>query len=165
MYSTCTLRLSLSNAVYHILGAGIYADRAAPQYVEHPIANNGLILSAGNGMSVNFISNSSQLGVGVITLPDGRTRSNDGSTIGGWRVHVPFSRTGVLRIETSSPLTFTSQGIYTATIPNSKNNMFTFNIGLYPNGFNGELLLLMFFMINSYLSPYNSGSHHFQPDL
>ena len=166
MYCTCTV--SLSNAVYHISGAGIYADNAASQYVDRPIANNGLILSAGNDISVNFISNSSQLGVGVITLPDGDTRSNDGSIIGGWWVRAPFNRPGTLRFETSSSLTSTSQGIYTVTIPDSTNNMFTLNVGLYPSGFDGELLLLMIF--NSItccisLSPYNSDSHHFRPDL
>ena len=138
MYCTCTV--SSSNAVYHISGAGIHPDRAAPQYDDRPIANNGLILSASNRISVNFISNSSEVGVGVVTLLDGGTRSSDGSTIDGWRVHAPFSRPGLLRFETSSLLT-SRQGIYTATIPDSNNNMFTFNVGLYPSDFDGELLL------------------------
>ena len=138
MYCTCTV--SSSNAVYHISGAGIHPDRAAPQYDDHPIANNGLILSASNRISVNFISNSSEVGVGVVTLLDGGTRSSDGSTIDGWMVHAPFSRPGLLRFETSSLLT-SRQGIYTVTIPDSNNNMFTFNVGLYPSDFDGELLL------------------------
>ena len=138
MYCTCTV--SSSNAVYHISDAGIHPDRAAPQYDDRPIANNGLILSDSNGISVNFISNSSQVGVGVVTLLDGGTRSSDGSTIDGWRVHAPFKRPGLLRLETSSLLP-SCQGIYTAIIPDSNNNMFTFNVGLYPNGFDGELLL------------------------
>ena len=138
MYCTCTV--SSSNAVYHISGAGIHPDRAAPQYDDRPIANNGLILSASNRISVNFISNSSEVGVGVVTLLDGGTRSSDGSTIDGWWVHAPFSRPGLLRFETSSLLT-SRQGIYTATIPDSNNNMFTFNVGLYPSDFDGELLL------------------------
>ena len=125
--------------MYHISGAGIHPDRAAPQYDDHPIANNGLILSASNGISVNFISNSSEVGVGVVTLLDGGTRSS-GENGGGWRVRAPFSRPGLLRIETSSLLT-SRQGIYTATIPDSNNNMFTFNVGLYPSDFDGELLL------------------------
>ena len=165
----CTCNVSSSNAVYHISGAGIYASRAAPQYDDHPIANNGLILSASNGIEVNFISNSSQVDVGVVTLPDGGTRSSGEN--GGLRVHAPFSRPGVLRIDRISSLP-SLQGIYSATIPDSNNNMFTFKVGLYPTGFNGELLLLMIF--NSYLplpavplslSPYNSGSQHFLPDL
>ena len=126
--------------MYHISGAGIHPDRAAPQYDDRPIANNRLILSASNGISVNFISNSSQLGVGVVTLLDGVIRSS-GENGGGWRVFSPFNRPGVLRIDRFSPLPSTSQGIYTATIPDSNNNIFTFNVGLYPNGFSGELLL------------------------
>ena len=138
MYCTCTV--SPSNDVYHISGAGIHPDRAAPQYDDHPIANNGLILSASDRISVNFISNSSQVGVGVVTLLDQRTRSS-GGYIDVWRVHAPYDHPGLLRFETFSPLPSTRQGIYTATIPDSNNNMFTFNVGLYPNGFDGELLL------------------------
>ena len=144
MYCTCTV--SSSNAVYHISGAGIHPDRAAPQYDDRPIANNGLILSRSDGdISVNFISNSSVVGVGVVTLLDGGTRSS-GENGGGWRVFSPFDRPGLLRIDrfsgnNFSPLTSTHQGIYTATIPDSNNNMFTFNVGLYPSDFDGELLL------------------------
>ena len=141
--------------LYHILGAGIYASVAAPQFDDRPIANNGLILSASDGMAVDFISNSSQLGVGVITLPDGRTQSNGDNTIGIWRVYAPFSHPGTLRIETSSPLPTTSQGIYTVTIPDSNNNMFIFNLGLYPPEFNGKLLqlLMVFFSLyNCYIN-------------
>ena len=160
-----TYSVSPSNAVNHISGAGIQPDKAAPQYEGRPIANNGLILSASNGMSVNFISNSSHLGVGVVTLPDGRTRSS-GGYIDVWRVYSPFDRPGTLRIETFSSLPSTRQGIYITTIPDSYNNMFKLNVGLYPSGFNGELLLLIHkchYLL--YLSPYNSGSHHFQPDI
>ena len=138
MYCTCTV--SSSNDVYHISGAGIYADKAASQYVDRPIANNGLILSASNVIFLDFISNSSQLDVGMITLPDGRTQSN-GDNIDIWKVSSPFNRPGTLRFETSSPFTSTHQGIYTATIPDSNNNMFTLNVGMYPSEFNGELLL------------------------
>ena len=137
MYCTCTV--SSSNAVYHISGAGIHPDRAAPQYDDRPIANNGIILSASNIISVNFISNSSEVGVGVVTLLDGGTRSS-GENDGGWMVRAPFNRPGVLRFQTSSSLPSALQGIYTATIPDSNNNMFTFNVGLYPSDFDGELL-------------------------
>ena len=101
-------------------------------------------------MVVNFISNSGQSGVGVITLPDGRTQSS-GSFIDIWLVYAtPFDRPGALQIESisSSPLPSTSQGIYTVTIPDSNNNTFVFNVGLYPPGFNGKLLqLLMIFSL------------------
>ena len=120
----------------------IYPNNAAPQFDDHLIANNGLILSGRERMIVNFISNSSQSGVGVIALPDGRTQSSGGN-IGGWIVGPIVNDPGTLRITTYSPFTSTRQGIYTATIPDSNNNMLTFNVGLYPNGFDGELLLLI----------------------
>ena len=132
MYCTCTVLSSNS-------GAGIYAIVAAAQFKCHPIANNELILGASNGISVNFISNSSQSGVGVITLLDGRTVSS-GDRIGIWEVYNPASRPGELRLQTSSPLPSTSQGIYTVTIPDSNNNTFIFNVGLYPSGFNGKTI-------------------------
>ena len=133
--------------MYHISGAGIYADRATPQYVGRSIANNGLVLSSDRGILVTFISNSSQLGVGNITLSTPSMTLSNGMTTSVWRVHAPENRPGALRIRThsSSPLQATSQGIFTATIPDSNNNMFIFNVGLYPNGFDGELLLLVIF--------------------
>ena len=173
MYCTCTV--SSSNAVYHISGAGIYADRATPQYDDLPIANNGLVLSSTSGILVTFISNSSQLGVGTITLSTPSTTLSNGDNTNVWRVYAPQNRPGTLRIGTRSSSSFpaSSQGIFTATIPDSNNNIFVFNVGLYPNGFDGELLLLVIFKyiplpavpLSLSLSPYNSGSHHFQPDL
>ena len=76
----------------------------------------------------------------MITVPDGHTQSSGGN-IGVWRVHSPFRRPGALRITTVSSLPPTSQGIYTCIIPDSNSNMLIFNIGLYPTGFNGELLV------------------------
>ena len=104
-------------------------------------------------MEVNFISNSSQSGVGVITVPDGRTRSiSRVSTIDVWRVHAPYDRPGHLCITLlSSPLRATSQGIYTATIPDSNNNIFVFNIGLYPTTYNGKTLLMIFSSYSTYM--------------
>ena len=141
MYCTCTV--SSSNDVYHISGAGIYAIRAAPQFKSRPIANNELILSAGNSFSVNFMSNSSQSGVGMIIVPDGHTVSS-GDRIGVWKVYNPAGRPGELRLQTFKPLPSTSQGIYTVTIPDSNNNMFIFNVGLYPIGFNGKTINILF---------------------
>ena len=130
--------------MYHISGAGIFPIRAAPQFKYRPIANNGLILSTSNdrpiSAMINFMSNSSQSGVGVITLLDGST-AFIGDRIGVWRVYNPYTRPGELRLQTISLLTSTSQGIYTATIPDSNNNMFIFNVGLYPIGFNGTTII------------------------
>ena len=117
------------------------------------MANNGLILHGNEGMEVNFISNSSRSGVGVITVPDGRTQSiSRVSRIDVWRVHAPYDRPGHLRITLlSSPLRATSQGIYTATIPDSNNNIFVFNIGLYPTTYNGKTLVMIFSSYSTYM--------------
>ena len=145
MYCTCTV--SSSNSVYHISGAGIYANRAARPVKSRPLDNNELIPSAGDGLAVTFLSNSSRSGVGVgmITLPDEHTvyYVSSRNTTGVWTIFNPGGRPGELRIATPSPIPPTSQGIYTATIPDSNNNMFIFNVGLYPPGFNGKLLLLV----------------------
>ena len=144
----------------------MYATNAVAQFDNHPIANNGLILSADNGILVDFVSNSSQFSLGVITVPDGHTQSIGGN-IGVWRVHSPFRRPGALRITTTSSLPSTSQGIYTCTIPDSNSNRFIFNIGLYPTGFDGQSLLRIIHVILccTTFSSNNSGSHYFQPDL
>ena len=124
--------------MYHISGAGIYGIRAAPQFKSRPIANNELILSASdNSFSVNFMSNSSQSGVGVVTVSDGRTVSS-GDRIGIWEVYNRAGRPGELRLQTYRPLSSTSQGIYTVTIPDSNNNTFILNVGVYPYDFNGN---------------------------
>ena len=92
--------------------------------VFHPIANNGLIVGGSNGFVFDCISNSSQSDVGVITGPDGSVVTEIS----------PFNRPGVLRLDDNP-----SQGIYTCSIPDSNDNSFIINVGVYPNGFSSEL--------------------------
>ena len=99
----------------------MYARRAASQFDDSSIANNGLVVIASTGIVLDCISNSSQPYVGYITGPEG-------SIVTEWS---PFNRPGVLRID-GNP----SQGIYTCTIPD---NSFIINVGVYPNGFSSEL--------------------------
>ena len=112
-------------------GAGIYAIRPDPP---GPIPKNGLILSAENGIILDFVSNSSQSVVGVITTPAGAS---------GWRTVYPFNRPGLLRYrrEQLLPLPASDQGIYTCTISDSTGQNIVLNVGLYPPDFSGELML------------------------
>jgi len=129
-------------------GAGIYAGTAATQYVEQPIANNGLIIALDSNnldggdtsLWVDCVSNSSQSGVGEITGRDGTTLTEGAALAGNgtWRVVNPFSRPGVLRVRAIGVLTAGDQGIYTCTIPDDSGNNIAINVGLYPSGFNGE---------------------------
>ena len=126
-----------------IPGAGVYAAKRNDDsdFVPGPIANNSLIVSATDGLRLFCVSNSTLTGAGVgnVALSDGSTHSHD-TTIGIWRVQNPSTRPGVLRLQTRGGMTVTAsdQGIYTCTIPDSNDNTFVFNVGLYPNGFNGK---------------------------
>ena len=99
----------------------MYARRAASQFDDSPIANNGLVVISSTGIVLDCISNSSQSDVGSITAPEGSIVPETS----------PFNRPGVLRIE-GNP----SQGIYTYTL---LDNSFIINVGVYPNGFSSEL--------------------------
>ena len=122
-------------------GAGIFAGRRSDSSdtERRPIPNNGLIVSASDGLRLECISNSSQSWVGMITGLDGNTLPIGNTDV--WRVVNPFRRPGVLRLQTISPssLPAADQGIYTCTIPDNNDNQFTINVGLYPSGFMGEL--------------------------
>ena len=135
-------------------GAGIFGggQTSFSDIEPHPIANNGLLLSASDGLLLDCVSNSNQFGVGMITGLDGNTLPI--GITGVWLVVNPFFRPGVLRLRSiySSQLTAADQGIYTCTIPDSNDNQFIFNVGLYPSGFMGESqmnLLLSVFTICS----------------
>ena len=118
-------------------GAGIFAGRrtSSSETDSHPVANNGLIVSASDGLLLDFVSNSSQSGVGIITGLDGNTLPTGDS--GVW--NVSFSGPGVIRLQTVFSLTAADQGVYTCTIPDSNDNRLIFNVGLYSSGFMGEL--------------------------
>ena len=129
-------------------GAGIYAATAATQYDDQPIANNGLIIALDSGSeSLRFecVSNSSQSGVGEITGRDGTALTHGAALAGGgtWRVINPFSRPGVLRVQAIGVLTAGDQGMYTCTIPDDSGNSIAINVGLYPSGFSGELVMIL----------------------
>ena len=120
-------------------GASLYKDRGG----SGPINNNGLIISANDGLVFDCVSNSSQSGVGTITAPDNVDPS-------GHVVIYAFNRPGLVRLRTQTSLTtdlknltllpfaVSDQGIYTCTIPDSNGYNISLNVGLYPPGFNGE---------------------------
>ena len=120
-------------------GAGIYSVFAAPGYEFRPIANNGVIIasSATSNDRIRFecISNSSQTDVGGITGPDGTTLPSSGYVRA---IVSPGSRPGFVRFRALHSFTAGDQGIYTCTIPDANDNNIIINVGLYPNGFNGE---------------------------
>ena len=121
-------------------GAGIFAGRqtSSSDTEHHPIANNGLTVSASDGLLMVCASNSSQSGVGMITRQDGNTLPIGTTDV--WRVANPSQRPGVLRLQTisTSSITAADQGIYTCTIPDNNDNQFTINVGLYRSGFMSE---------------------------
>ena len=123
------------------LGAGVYAvgRTSGSEFVNHPISNNGLIVSGSDGLRLECVSNSSQSGVGMITTYDGGTLPIN-SISGMWRFTKPFNRPGVLRLQTKNTASMapSRQGIYTCSIPDSNNNEIVRNFGLYPHGFIGE---------------------------
>ena len=137
---TVMIRLSYMNNA-SCIGAGVYAvgRTSGSEFANHPISNNGLIVSGSNGLRLECVSNSSQSGVGTLTAYDGGTLPI-GSNTGVWRLVNPFSRPGVLRLQTKNTASITpsDQGIYTCSIPDSNNNEIVLNFGLYPHGFIGE---------------------------
>ena len=124
-------------------GAGIYSVDAAPGYESRPIANNGVIIAGSTSndrIRFECISNSSQTGVGRIAGLDGTTLSSNSS--GYLRAIVsPGNRPGFIRFRAINNFTAGDQGIYTCTIPDANGNDITINMGLYPNGFDGECIL------------------------
>ena len=120
-------------------GAGIHSVYAAPGYEFHPIANNGVIIAqsvtSSDIIQFECVSNSSQTGVGGITGRDGTTLINNRNM----RTIVSAgSRPGFIRFRAINSFTAGDQGIYTCTIPDANDNNIIINVGLYPNGFNGE---------------------------
>ena len=116
---------------------------SSSDFVPRPIANNGLIVSATNGLKLYCVSNSSQSGVGTITASNGDIL-NIGYNEDLWRVQNPGNRPGFLRLQNRIPsggpmlLTISTQGIYTCTLPDDEGNDIILNVGLYPSDFNSK---------------------------
>ena len=99
-------------------------------------------MSGDDGLRLYCVSNSSQSGVGTITLLNGVTLNTAGSN-GIWNVAYPGNRPGFLRLQTrTQPTTMllsdSTQGIYTCNIPDDDGNDIILNVGLYPIDFNGK---------------------------
>ena len=76
----------------------------------------------------------------MITTPDGTTLTVSSTNTGIWELTSPANRPGVLRIKSriEESMSASDQGIYTCTIPDSNNNTFLLNVGLYPTTFSGK---------------------------
>ena len=106
------------------------------------IANNGLLISGRDGLRLECVSNSSQSGLGTVTTPAGLTLS-PGDTKQGWSLSPPPHTPGLLSLITSAPITSPQQGIYTCSLPDSNGDDIELNVGIYPNGFNGEHVIII----------------------
>ena len=107
----------------------------------HPLANNGLVVNDSERLMIECVSNSSESGLGSVIVPNQSILLPPART-DYWRIISPFRRPGVLRIlniDYGSLVTYTEQGIYTCSIPDSNGNEFVFNFGLYPEGFMGKI--------------------------
>ena len=102
-----------------------------------PIANNGMIISGGEGLRLECVSNSSQSGLGTVTTPAGHTLS-PGDTTHSWSLSPPPHTHGLLSLVTSAPITPRQEGIYTCSLPDSNGDDIELNVGIYPNGFRGK---------------------------
>ena len=78
--------------------------------------------------------------MGVITGRDGSQLNNNDPLSGGdtWSVTNPYSRPGVRRGWANGRLSSGDQGVYSCTIPDDNEVLITINVGLYPNGYQGE---------------------------
>ena len=140
-------KCSLQMIICHTfgIGASIFPSTASRGYLGRPVTNIGMIIAnkkaiAAHGASLVFecVSNSSQTGVGEITGPDGNTLTTGGI----WTIwYNPWCIPGVIRVFARGNFTASNQGIYTCTIPDANGNNITINVGLYPNGFDGEYIV------------------------
>ena len=112
------------------------------------IANNGLIVSAINGVRLDCISNSSHSQVGEFTTPNmsmsHTPESNDPDPDPYVTHKYPHNRPGLIRLLNKAN-TFPSEGkgIYTCNIPDSNGKVISVNVGIYPHGFTGVRLHLV----------------------
>ena len=83
------------------------------------------------------VSNSSQSGVGSITLSKETSRSF-------WTILYPYNRPGLVRLVSSATMIRSHQGVYTCNIPDTNNKMISINVGLYPRGFTGDNYYILF---------------------
>ena len=134
--------------IFHFTGAGIFVFEGdgGPE-VTGVQPNNGLVISNNpqSGRRFRFFcrSDNTTLGVGKLLGLDGNPIT-DGSNFFGFE---DSTIGGEFRIEnfvgTHSALTASEQGVYTCRIPLKSGVLREINIGVYPNGFSGELLHLL----------------------
>ena len=102
------------------------------------IANNGLIVSANNGVRLDCISNSSNSKVGEFITPTMSMSHSPESNDPYVTLKYAHNRPGLIRLLNKAN-TFPSggKGIYTCNIPDSNENTISINVGIYPHGFIG----------------------------
>lgn len=124
----------------YYLGAGIRIHLSNSSISNGPLANNGLIVAGEHGLRLEFVSNSSELEVGIITGPNGTVSSEDINYI--WMLtNNPYGRPGVIRLQintTALPFTNFVKGIFTCNISDSNSKIISLNVGLYPRDYRGK---------------------------
>ena len=128
----------------NIFFAGVGITVFTPSQGTQP--NNGLVISTNPGSGRRFFfecrSNSLTVGVGDFIGLDDNPIGEDNDF---FRFR-PTDRGGELSIEnavgTETLLSTSEQGVYTCRLPFEGGGEGEFNIGVYPNGFNSELICL-----------------------
>ena len=129
--------------ICYFTGAGIFVFVGSGVTGAQP--NNGLVISnnPGSGRRFRFFcrSDNTTVGIGELLGLNGSVITN--SDFFGF-VRVTGGEFQVENfVDTHSALTDNEQGVYTCRIPLQSGVVREINIGVYPNGFSGELLHLL----------------------
>ena len=135
-------------------GAGLHVIRPATSVSTGFIPNNGLIVSASDGVRLDCISNSSNYTVGEFTTPNMSMLVSPESSDPYVTLKYPHNRPGVIRLLNKAN-TFPSEGkgIYTCNIPDSNEKTISINVGIYPHEFIGIKLHINWYIIIQNVSP------------
>ena len=137
--------LTMANNLFLPAGVGIAVFAGSGMTGTMP--NNGLVISTNPGSGIRFFfecrSNSSTVGVGEFIGLNGSPIVDETNNFFRFRDTV---RGGELSIENAvnseTLLSTNQQGVYTCRMPFEGGEEGEFNIGIYPNGFNSELICL-----------------------
>ena len=128
--------------VFYFTGAGIFVFVGSGVTGTQP--NNGLVISnnPGGGFRFRFFcrSDSTTVGIGELLGLDGNPITDDNNFFGfeSTTISGEFRIGNVVGSQTA--LTASEQGVYICRIPLQSGVLREINIGVYPNGFSGELL-------------------------
>ena len=140
------------------MGAGLYALKSDTSVSTGPIANNGLIVSAHNGLQLECISNSSHSQVGeftTLTMSMSTPETSDPYVT----LKYPSNQPGVIHLLNKiNPISPEGKGIYTCNIPDNNEKVISINVGIYPHGFTGakQCLVVLSLVVSHSQNPQTS---------